>query len=146
RSGCRNRRILLAPLPARRFRRPCRAGQCPRAPLWWAQHRLRPAGAPPRRRGMTIDLPNGPSFRLDGKRALIAGARSGIGGACASSLAQAGAAVTIAARRRVELDEIASATRDCGWTAEALALDIADVERMESTIAAIDPFDILVNS
>ncbi|MDQ6437554.1 SDR family oxidoreductase [Mesorhizobium sp. LHD-90] len=95
---------------------------------------------------MTIDLPSAPSFRLDGRRALVAGASSGIGLACASALAEAGAAVTIAARRKAELDEVATAMRARGWTAEALALDIADVEATEAAIAAAAPFDVLVNS
>ena len=43
-------------------------------------------------------LPTTPSFRLDVKRALIAGGSSGIGLACAAALAGAGAAVTIATR------------------------------------------------
>jgi NAD(P)-dependent dehydrogenase (short-subunit alcohol dehydrogenase family) len=95
---------------------------------------------------MTMDLPSSPSFRLDGRRALVAGASSGIGLACASALAEAGAAVTIAARRRAELDEVAAAMRARGWAVETLALDIADVEATEAAIAAAAPFDVLVNS
>jgi NAD(P)-dependent dehydrogenase (short-subunit alcohol dehydrogenase family) len=95
---------------------------------------------------MTMDLPSSPSFRLDGRRALVAGASSGIGLACASALAEAGAAVTIAARRRAELDEVAAAMRARGWAVETLALDIADVQATEAAIAAAAPFDVLVNS
>ena len=36
-------------------------------------------------------LPKTPSFRLDGRRALITGAGRGIGLACAAALAEAGA-------------------------------------------------------
>ena len=43
-------------------------------------------------------LPQTPSFRLDGKRALVTGASSGIGLAAAVALAEAGAEVTVAAR------------------------------------------------
>ncbi len=46
-----DRRILLAPVHARRICRPCRAGQYPRAPLWRAQHSLRHGGGVDRRRG-----------------------------------------------------------------------------------------------
>ena len=52
-----------------------------------------------------MTLPQTPSFRLDGKRALVAGASSGIGLGCAVALAQAGAEVTLAAR---SLDKLAS--------------------------------------
>ena len=45
------------------------------------------------------ELPQTPSFRLDGKRALIAGASSGIGLGAATALAEAGADVVLTARR-----------------------------------------------
>ncbi len=41
---------------------------------------------------MMVDLAKTPSFRLDGKRALVTGGGRGIGLAAASALAQAGAA------------------------------------------------------
>ena len=50
-------------------------------------------------------LPKTPSFRLDGKRALVAGASSGIGLACAAALGEAGAEITLAARRADVLEE-----------------------------------------
>ncbi|MDP4992203.1 MAG: SDR family NAD(P)-dependent oxidoreductase, partial [Marivita lacus] len=43
-------------------------------------------------------LPRTPSFRLDGKRALVAGGSRGIGLGCAVALAEAGAHVIVAAR------------------------------------------------
>jgi NAD(P)-dependent dehydrogenase (short-subunit alcohol dehydrogenase family) len=95
---------------------------------------------------MTIDLPSAPSFRLDGRRALVVGASSGIGLACASALAEAGAAVTIAARRKAELDGVTAAMSARGWAAEALVLDVADVAATEAAVAAAEPFDVLVNS
>lgn len=93
-----------------------------------------------------IDLPTTPSFRLDGRRALVAGASSGIGAACAVALAQAGAQVTLAARRADRLEEIARALRDRGLTARALVLDVADVAGTRAVIAAEAPFDILLNA
>ena len=50
-----------------------------------------------------MDLAATPSFRLDGRRALVTGAGRGIGLAAASALAAAGAAVTLAARTRDEI-------------------------------------------
>ena len=47
---------------------------------------------------MNVDLTKTPSFRLDGRRALVTGAGRGIGLAAASALAGAGAHVTLAAR------------------------------------------------
>ena len=45
-----------------------------------------------------MTLPRTPSFRLDGKRALVTGASSGIGLASAMALAEAGAHVVLAGR------------------------------------------------
>ena len=47
-----------------------------------------------------MKLPRTPSFRLDGRRALVTGASSGIGLGCAAALAELGASVVLAARSR----------------------------------------------
>lgn len=93
-----------------------------------------------------MDLPSTPSFRLDGKRALVAGASSGIGLACAAALAEAGASVTLAARRRGALEDCAAAFAEKGWSAEIMPLDIGDLEGTRAAVAAADPFDILLNA
>ena len=49
------------------------------------------------------DLPVTPTFRLDGRRALVTGASRGIGLGAAAALAQAGASVVLAARSGDEL-------------------------------------------
>lgn len=91
-------------------------------------------------------FPKTPSFDLTGKKALIAGASSGIGLACAAALAQAGAHVTIGARRTQELEKICTAMRDKGWKADFVTLDVGDVEQCAKQVAALGPFDILLNS
>jgi len=93
-----------------------------------------------------MTLPKTPSFRLDGKRALVAGASSGIGLACAVALAEAGAHVVVAARRAAKLSDLVEDLKAAGIRAEALALDVADVAATEGAIAQHGPFDILVNS
>ncbi|KAJ01592.1 SDR family NAD(P)-dependent oxidoreductase [Sulfitobacter mediterraneus] len=93
-----------------------------------------------------MDLPSTPSFRLDGKRALVAGASSGIGLACAAALAEAGASVTLAARRLGALEDCAAAFAQKGWNAEIMPLDIGDLEGTRAAVAAADPFDILLNA
>jgi len=91
-------------------------------------------------------LPRTPSFRLDGKSALVAGASSGIGLAAAMALAEAGASVTLAARSKERLAEVVEAMLAEKLTVQALELDICDVERVEAIVAEAGPFDVLVNS
>lgn len=93
-----------------------------------------------------MTLPRTPSFRLDGKRALVAGASSGIGAAAAVALAEAGAEVWLLARRVDELQRLAEEMGQAGMTAHALPMDVADVAQVEATLAAMPAFDILVNS
>jgi len=93
-----------------------------------------------------MKLPRTPSFRLDGKRALVTGASSGIGLGCAVALAEAGAGVVLSARRAARLGDVQEAFASQGWRAEVLALDIGDVEATADAVSEHGPFDILVNS
>lgn len=93
-----------------------------------------------------MTLPRTPSFRLDGRRALVTGASSGIGLGCAVALAEQGAAVTLAARSAAKLEEAVATFGAEGLAAEALPLDVGDVEATRDALAGREPFDILVNS
>ena len=93
-----------------------------------------------------MSLPKTPSFRLDGKRALVAGSSSGIGLACAVALAEAGAHVTLAARRADKLEELASNLKAEGWSADTLQLDVSDTDATAAAIEAAEPFDICLNA
>jgi len=95
---------------------------------------------------MAVELTKTPSFRLDGKRALVTGAGRGIGLAAASALADAGAHVTLAARTSKEIEEAAAAIKARGQRAEPLTLDVRDVDAVRKVISAQAPFDILVNN
>jgi len=95
---------------------------------------------------MAVDLTSTPSFRLDGKRALVTGGGRGIGLAAASALADAGADVTLAARTSKEIEEAAEAIRSRGQKAAPLVLDVRDVDAVKKTIAGQEPFDVLVNN
>ena len=91
-------------------------------------------------------LPSTPSFELGGRRALVAGASSGIGLAAAVALGEAGAHVTLAARRGEELEANAAEMKKKKMTADTLVLDVTDIKAAAKAIADNGPFDIFVNS
>ena len=95
---------------------------------------------------MTIELPRTPSFRLDGRRALITGGGRGIGLAAAAALAEAGAHVTLTSRTSSEIEEAAETIRSDGGSADAIVLDMLDTAAMRSVVETADPFDILINN
>lgn len=93
-----------------------------------------------------MQLPVTPSFNLSGKTALVVGASSGIGLGAAVALAQAGAHAVVAARRTDSLTSLVEALTSEGYSAEALTLDISDLESTAEAVEKHGPFDILVNS
>jgi len=93
-----------------------------------------------------VPLPEAPSFRLDGKRALVTGAGRGIGLAAGAALAAAGAHVTLAARSRHEVEAAAEAIRQREGEAAALPLDLTDLDAVARAIRVADPFDIFLNN
>ena len=92
-----------------------------------------------------MKLPVMPSFRLDGRHALVTGAGRGIGLAAAVALARQGAAVTLAARTGAELDALACALREEGHTARVHLLDVTDSAEVDALFAA-QAFDVVVHS
>ncbi|MFO1058319.1 MAG: SDR family NAD(P)-dependent oxidoreductase [Dongiaceae bacterium] len=91
-------------------------------------------------------LPVTPSFRLDGRRALVTGAGRGLGIAFAAALAGAGAHVLLAARSANEVAAVAEAIRAAGGSAEPVPLDVTDVAAVRRAIEARPPCEILVNN
>lgn len=88
-----------------------------------------------------MDLPRTPSFRLDGRRAVVTGAGRGIGLALASALAEAGAHVTLVARSAHEI-EPAAAAMNGDWA----VLDVCDLPTVSAFFEARPAFDVLVNN
>ena len=99
-----------------------------------------------RGRKMDTSLPRTPTFNLAGKRALVAGASSGIGVGCAVALCEAGASVMLVARSEDSLYSLQSQMTSMGWDATARPMDITDINATREMIENEKPFDILVNS
>lgn len=95
---------------------------------------------------MTDTLPRAPSFRLDGKRALVTGAGSGIGAAAASALADSGAHVTLVARSPANIDAVAAEIAKRGGKAETHALDVTDTAAVRALVNESEPFHVLINN
>jgi 3-oxoacyl-[acyl-carrier protein] reductase len=87
---------------------------------------------------------------LAGRVALVTGASQGIGRACATRLASAGAAVAVAARNQEKLYQLVSEIKASGGNASAFPLDVSGEEQIKSTFKAVlgqfSKIDILVNN
>ncbi len=87
---------------------------------------------------------------LNGTVALVTGASSGIGEATAVALAQQGAAVAVAARRKDRIDDLAARITDAGGTALAIESDVTSQEKAEAlvqqTVKELGRLDTLVNN
>jgi 3-oxoacyl-[acyl-carrier protein] reductase len=87
---------------------------------------------------------------LKGRVALVTGASQGIGRACALALAEAGAAVAVAARNQEKLASVVEEISSKGGTAHAFQLDVASDEQVKSASKAVlekfGKVDILVNN
>lgn len=92
-----------------------------------------------------MTLPKTPTFRLDGKRALVTGASSGIGLGCAVALAEAGAHVVMTARGAERLEGAVNEAATAGLSVEAQIMDVADIAATEAALEG-EVYDILVNS
>ncbi|WP_408587004.1 SDR family NAD(P)-dependent oxidoreductase [Novosphingobium sp.] len=93
-----------------------------------------------------MDLPRTPSFRLDGRRALVTGAGRGIGLALAVALAEAGAEVTLAARTGSEIEDAAAAIRAAGHKADSAVLDVSDTGAVAAFFTGRPAFHVLINN
>ena len=93
-----------------------------------------------------MKLPRTPSFRLDGRRALVTGAGRGIGLAVAVALAEAGADVVLCARGAGEIEAAALAIGRVGGRAVAAVADVTDTEAVRALVTERGPFRVLVNN
>jgi NAD(P)-dependent dehydrogenase (short-subunit alcohol dehydrogenase family) len=83
---------------------------------------------------------------LDGKRAIITGAGTGLGAATARAFAAEGAEVTLIGRREDKLRETAASVEAIGGKAIVVPGDVAEEETAERAVSASDGVDVLVNN
>ena len=93
-----------------------------------------------------MNYPKLPSFRLDGKKALVTGAGRGIGMGASIALAESGADVTLVSRTEQELKEICNHINSQGLSASYVALDVNNENEINHLIEKSNPFDILINN
>lgn len=90
------------------------------------------------------------TFDLAGRVALVTGASQGLGRRFATTLANNGARVCVAARSMPKLEELAQQITAAGGSACAVAMDVLDTASIERAVAAAEetlgPIDILVNN
>ncbi|WP_085654145.1 MULTISPECIES: SDR family NAD(P)-dependent oxidoreductase [unclassified Pseudomonas] len=85
-------------------------------------------------------------FDLEGRRALVTGASSGLGRHFAMTLAAAGAEVVVTARRLAPLQTLVAAIEEDGGRARAFALDVTCRDDVCRVLDAAGPLDVLVNN
>lgn len=89
-------------------------------------------------------------FNLHGKHVMVTGASSGFGHHFAGVLADAGASVSLGARRLDKIDARVEEIRNSGGQAQGAAFDVCDRSSMESFFqqaeAGFGPVDVLINN
>lgn len=90
-------------------------------------------------------------FRVDGRRALVTGASSGLGRRFALTLAQAGAELIVVARRADKLTRLVSELEALSARALAVSLDVTDPASIRACFDEIEaraggPADIVINN
>lgn len=93
-----------------------------------------------------MNYPKLPSFRLDGKNALITGAGRGIGMGASIALAESGANVTLVSRTEKELKDLTDHINSQGFKASYEVLDVNNEDEVSNFINNAEPFDILINN
>jgi NAD(P)-dependent dehydrogenase (short-subunit alcohol dehydrogenase family) len=82
-------------------------------------------------------MPDFPLFNLSGRKALVTGGSRGIGRACATALAMAGADVAIAGRDESTAEEAVASLKRFGNDAVFIRCDVSNPEQVENMVKAV---------
>ena len=85
-------------------------------------------------------------INLRGKTALVTGAGTGLGKACAIALAEAGAKVIIISRTKKDLDKVNTIIKKTKGSSKSYVCDVTDVNSFKTVLKKINKLDILVNN
>ncbi|MBQ8974934.1 MAG: SDR family NAD(P)-dependent oxidoreductase, partial [Oscillospiraceae bacterium] len=89
-------------------------------------------------------------YGLEGRAAIVTGAGTGIGAACAVELAKAGVRVALFGRRMAPIEEVAAECSKYTPGAIALSVDVSDADSVAAAVKQVgDTFgriDVLVNN
>ena len=91
-----------------------------------------------------------PSFRLDGKVAVVTGGSKGLGRAMALGFAESGADVVVSSRKLDECEKVAAEVRALGRRALAVSCHVGDWQQcadlVDAVVAEFGRIDVLVNN
>ncbi len=87
-----------------------------------------------------------PSFRLDGKVALVTGAGTGIGAAIAIGLAESGAEVLLVGRTQSSLEQTSAVISKRSGRSRVIVCDVTNSNAIRQVIATTPRLDVLINN
>lgn len=87
-----------------------------------------------------------PSFRLDGKVALVTGAGTGLGAAIAIGLAESGAEVLLVGRTQLSLEQTSHTISNRNGRSRVIVCDVTHAAAIRQAIAALPRLDVLINN
>lgn len=87
-----------------------------------------------------------PSFRLEGKVALVTGAGTGIGAAISIGLAESGAEILLVGRTQASLEQTSAVIAKRSGRSQVIVCDVTNSNAIRQVIATLPRLDVLINN